>query len=148
MRKLSPYKDSSSSSDYLSRTPQYYLSRIEPHVLESFNSEQIQAITFALDQAIPKPSPKIVDLRFVVDLVLARFYIVLFVGKDRRKKVRKYTSKGISKVGNIIAAIILLIGLNLLVSGLIVLFAYLLKSAVGLDFLPGHISETLKKFIR
>jgi hypothetical protein len=148
LRQPSSYKDSSSASDYLSRTPQYYLERIKPHILESFNSEQIQAITFALDQAIPKPSPKIVDLRFVVDLVIARFYIVLFVGKDRRKKVRKYAPKGIAKIGNIIAAIILLIGLNLLVSGLIILFAYLFKSAVGLDFLPGHISETLKKFMR
>lgn len=137
-----------SSSDYLSRTPKYYLEKMEPHILGGFNPEQLQAITFALEQAIPKPSPKIVDLRFVVDLIFSRYYIVLFVGKDRRKKQRTYTSQGIAKVGNIIAAVILLIGINLIFSAFILLFAYLFKSAIGINFLPGHISETLKEIIK
>jgi hypothetical protein len=137
-----------SSSDYSSRTPSYYLEKIEPHILKSFNPEQLQAMASVLEQAIPKPSPKLVDLRFVVDLVFSRFYIVLFVGKDRRKRQRKYTTEGIAKVGNIIAAVILLIGINLVVSAFILLFAYLFKSAIGIDLLPGHISETLKKILR
>jgi hypothetical protein len=141
-------KERLSSSDYLSRTPKYYLEKIEPHILVGFNPEQLQAITFALEQAIPKPSPKIVDLRFAVDLIFSRFYVVLFVGKDRRRKQRKYTPKGISKIGNIFTAVILLIGINLVFSAFILLVAYLFKSAIGIDFFSGHISETLKKFIK
>lgn len=135
------------SSNYRSRTPSYYLDKIEPYILESFNPEQLEAITYMLNQAIPKPSPKIVDFRFVVDLVFSRFYIVLFVGKERRKKQRQYATEGIAKVGNAIAAAILLIGTNLVVSALILLFAYLIKSALGIDFFPGHISETVKKWL-
>lgn len=148
MNRASFRQEKVSSSDYSSRTPSDYLERIEPHILESFNPEQLQAIASVLEQAIPKPSPKIVDLRFVVDLVICRFYIVLFVGKDRRKRQRKYTTEGIAKVGNIIAAVILLIGLNLVVSAFILLLAYLFKSAIGIDLLPGHISETLKTILR
>ncbi|MBE9129270.1 MULTISPECIES: hypothetical protein [unclassified Coleofasciculus] len=140
-------KEQVNSSDYLSRTPSYYLQRVEPHVLSSFNSEQLEAIVSVLDQAIPKPSPKIVDLRFVVDLVLSRFYIVLFVGKDRRKKQRRYESNGMAKIGNVVAAVILLIAINLMLSALLMLFGYLLKSALGINLFPGHISETIQKVL-
>lgn len=135
------------SSDYLSRTPSYYLQRVEPQILSSFNSEQLEAIVSVLDQAIPKPSPKIVDLRFVVDLVFSRFYIVLFVGKDRRRKQRRYEPKGMAKLGNVVAAVMLLIAINLMLSALLMLFGYLLKSALGINLFPGHISETLQKVL-
>ena len=131
--------------NYRSRNPSYYLETIEPDILSSFNAEQIQAITYILNQAIPQPSPKIVDFRFAVDLFFSRFYLVLFVGKDRREKQRQYVTQGIARVGNAIAAVILLLGANLVISALIILFAYLLKSAIGLDFFPGHISDTVKK---
>lgn len=133
--------------NYRSRTPSYYLEKIEPYILASFKPEQIEAITSVLNQAIPKPSPKVVDFRFVVDLVFERFYIVLFVGKDLRRKQRQYAPDGIARVGNLIAAGILLIGTNLAISALILLFVYLLKSAVGINFFPGHISETLKEYL-
>lgn len=140
------YRQEQISNNYRSRTPSYYLEQIESNILASFTQEQLQVITSILTQAIPNPSPKIVDFRFNVDLVVSRFYIVLFVGKDRRKKQRRYVTEGIARVGNAIAAIILLIAANLVISALILLFAYLLKSAIGFDFFPGHISETLKKF--
>jgi hypothetical protein len=113
--------------------------------LASFNREQLQAITNILTQAIPQPSPKIVDFRFTIDLIFSRFYLVLFVGKDRRKRKRQYLPEGIAKIGNAIAVTLLLLGANLVISGIILLFAYLFKSAVGIDFFPGHISETVKE---
>ena len=71
--------------------------------------------------------------------------MVLFVGKDRRRKQRHQVTEGISRIGNAIAAVILLLAANLVISALIVLFAYLFKSAIGLNFFPGHISESFKK---
>jgi membrane-associated protease RseP (regulator of RpoE activity) len=135
------------SSEYRSRSPSYYLEKIDPEILASFQPEQIEAITSILKQAIPKPSPKIVDFRFTVDLIFSRFYLVLLVGKDFRKEQREYKSRGITKVGNIIAAIILLVATNLTISALILLIAYLFKSAIGIDFFPDHISGTLKKLL-
>lgn len=135
-----------SSSDYRSRTPSYYLEKIEPYILASFNPEQLEAVTFALSQAIPKPSPKVVDFKFVIDLVFQRFYVVLFVGKELRRKQRQHAPEGIARAGNVIAAAILLIGTNMVISALILLFVYLLKSAIGINFFPGHISETFRKY--
>jgi len=134
-----------SSSDYRLRTLSYYLEKIDPYILKSFNPEQLQAITDVLNKAIPKPSPKIVDFKFIVDLVFSRFYIVLIVGKDIRKTQRQYEVHRITKIGNLIAAAILLLGINLVITALILLFAYLFKSAIGINLFPGHIAETLKK---
>ena len=134
------------SDNYITRTPSYYLDKISPDILASFTNEQLRVITSILERAIPKPSPKIVDFRFTVDLIFSRFYVVLFVGKDRRRKQRHQVTEGISRIGNAIAAVILLLAANLVISALIVLFAYLFKSAIGLNFFPGHISESFKKF--
>lgn len=89
MKKASFHQETVNSSDYSSRTPSYYLEKIDSHILESFNPEQLQAITSAIEQAIPKPSPKLVDLRFSVDLVFFRFYIVIICGKGQTKKTKK-----------------------------------------------------------
>ena len=134
------------SDNYITRTPSYYLDKISPDILASFTNEQLRVITSILERAIPKPSPKIVDFRFTVDLIFSRFYVVLFVGKDRRRKQRHQVTQGISRIGNAIAAVILLLAANLVISALILLFAYLFKSAIGLNFFPGHISESFKKF--
>ena len=133
--------------NYRSRTPSYYLEKISPHIIASFNPEQLEAITFVLNQAIPKPSPKIVDFKFVIDLVFSLFYIVLFVGKDLRRKQRQYVPEGIARVGNLIAAATLLIVSNLVFSAFILLFAYLLKSAMDINLFPGHLQETVRGWL-
>lgn len=144
----SSFREQINSSSYRTRTPHYYLDRFHPEILSSFSSQQLDAITQVLGDAIPKPSPKIVDLRFVVDLIFSRFYIVLFVGKDRRKNKRAYNPSGVAKFGNAIAAIALLIGTNLVISALILLFAYLIKSAMSIELFPGeHISDTIQRWI-
>jgi len=99
------------------------------------------AVQQLLDRALTRaqPKPKLVDLRFVVDLFFARYYFVLFVGRDQRAKKRKTYGHKASQVGNYIAAIVLLICLNLLVSAMVLLMAYLLKSAAGIDLFPGHL---------
>ncbi|MBW4519685.1 MAG: hypothetical protein KME16_08295 [Scytolyngbya sp. HA4215-MV1] len=131
--------------DYTLRTADYYLSRIDTETLATFNSNQLSIMRGLLNEAIPKSSPKLVDLRFVVDLIIARFYVVLFVGKDRRKKPRKHEPEGIARIGNIIAAVFFLLGANLIISALIVLMVYLLKSAAGINLLPGHFPDLIKK---
>jgi hypothetical protein len=135
------------SVPYLNRTPDYYINKIRPQILASFNPEQITAIQDILEEAIPKHSPKIVDLRLTVDLIISRFYLVLLVGKERRRGQREYPVRGITRIGNLIAATLLLIAINLLISAFIFLFLYLIKSALGIDLFSGeHLSDQLKKF--
>jgi len=142
----SPHKSETIyQKNYRDRTVEDYLDTIEPEILQSFHPQQLHAVKQVLEAAIPKPSPKIVDLRFGVDLVISRFYVVLFVGKDRRRKRRKFISEKVSRVGNAIATILLLIGLNLLISALLFLSLYLVKSALGVDFFPNeHLGDKLR----
>jgi hypothetical protein len=134
------------ASPYTSRTPDDYLNRLALPIRESLTPEQLEAFHQLLSEAIPKPSAKLVDLRFVIDLVVSRFYVVLFVGQDRRAKQRKYIPRSLTKIGNTIAVLIILLGANLALSAFILLAGYLLKSAIGFDLLPGHFPNTVKHF--
>lgn len=131
---------------YSARRAEDYLQAIESEILESFDAKQLNAITQILNTAIPKPSPKIVDLRFGINLILFRFYIVLFVGKEQRRYQRRYVPEKVSRVGNVIASIILLVGLNLLISLFIFLSLYFVKSALGFDIFPHrHLGDVLRQ---
>lgn len=133
---------SSKSNNYRARrNVDDLISLFDPGIVQQFNNLQWKEIRRIIDLAIDKPSPKIVDLRFTVDLIFSRFYFTLFVGKDRRRQSRSQTTG--SRVGNFIAAICLLLALNLLVSSSVVIVAYLIKSALGIDLMPGHFADLL-----
>ncbi len=130
-------RENITSSSYRNRTPDDYLNQIDPDILSSFNSKQVAVIKTLLKTAIPKQSPKIVDLRLTIDLIFSRFYLVIFVGKERRRGQREYPVRKITRFGNIVAATLLLIGINLMISLFIFLVLYLIKSALKIDLFPG-----------
>jgi hypothetical protein len=136
---------SSRREDYSTRTADYFVERMDTTVRESFTPEQLAEVRTAVQAAMPQPSPKIVDLRVNIDLLISRFYIVLFVGKERRKNPRPYTASGFTAFANRIAAIILLVGLNLTISLFIFLVAYLIKSALGVNLFTSHLSDYLRR---
>lgn len=119
------------------------LQQLPEPILASLTPEQHAAVYSLLERSLPKPSPKIIDLRFVVDLLISRFYVVILVGKDRRTQQRRHVPAGVSRVGNLVAAIALLLSLNAFVSLGIFLLLYLLKSGVGIDIFPSHLSDFL-----
>ena len=94
-----------------------------------------------LPQDTPPQRPKLIDIRFAVDLVLTRFYIVLMVGKDRRDRRRTHSVQGLTKIGNMITAVLLLLGVNLAISAFLVLSFYLIKSMLGINLMSGHLAE-------
>lgn len=136
---------SSRREDYSTRTADYFVERMDTNVRESFTPEQLAEIRTAVQAAMPQPAPKIVDLRVNIDLLISRFYIVLFVGKERRKNPRPYSASGFTAFANRIAAIILLVGLNLTISLFIFLVAYLIKSALGVNLFTSHLSDYLRR---
>lgn len=138
---ISPQKLLADQPEYSERTADYYLQQIDADVHGSLTPEQLAAVRIALEPAMPRPSPKIVDLRVSVDLIISRFYIVLYVGKDRRKSERPNMASGFTVIANRIAVITLLVGLNLTISLFIFFIAYLIKSALGVNLLSGHLSD-------
>jgi hypothetical protein len=118
-----------------------------PHIDRENNAELTDESGDSMQVPIQDPPPqrpKLIDIRFAVDLVFTRFYIVLMVGKDRRDQRRTHSVQGLTKVGNMIAAVLLLLGVNLTISAFLVLSFYLIKSMLGINLTPGHLEEYFK----
>lgn len=130
---------------YNSRDANYYMYQIPSPTLDKLDDTDWERIKSVIDAAIPKPSPKIIDLRFVVDLIITRYFVVLLIGKDNRRQQRQYQVSTVTKLANIIAAILLIIAMSLLISAITILILYLIKSALGIDLFSGHITEVLFK---
>ncbi len=108
----------------------------------------LKEIERVLREATPQPLPKIIDLRFTLDLIVSKFYIVLLAGKDQRRSPRKHPiSNRVTRIGNTTAVIILLLAINLLISVVIIVAVYLLKTIIGIDLTSGgHFSDYIKEF--
>jgi hypothetical protein len=115
-----------------------YLAQIDPQVQASLDTKQWAELERIVSLAIPKPAPKLIDLRFEVDLLISRYFIVLMVGKDRRRIPRNAPVSKLTQFGNWVAAVLLLLGFNLALSTSVLMAAYLIKSALGINLLPGH----------
>jgi len=115
-----------------------YLAQVDPAVQDSFTPQQRAEVARLIELAIPKPSPKLIDLRFTIDLLIGRYFIVLIVGKDRRRAARNVPVSQLTQWGNWAAAVVLLLGFNLALSMSLFILAYLIKSALGIDLFPGH----------
>ncbi len=136
MTKNAPKPADDAPTHYRERTPEYYLERLDPALRSSFTAPQLEAVKQLLGESIPKPAAKLVDLRFWVGLLAYRFYVVLFIGKDYRRRERDEVAEPLARKGNAMIALLLLIGLNFLVSVLVLLIAFAIKYAVGYSLLP------------
>ncbi|WP_144052471.1 hypothetical protein [Pseudanabaena biceps] len=112
-------------------------------ILEKLDEEEKANLKSVINTAIPQPSPKLIDLRFAIDVIFTRYFVVLMIGKDRRKQQRSYEVNGITKFANVVAAILLIIAMSLLISTVTILILYLIKSALGIDLFKGHITNVL-----
>lgn len=121
---------------YLQRTPADYIEMLDAEVRSGFTQSQLAAVQQLLAEAIPRPAPKLIDLRFSIDLLAYRYYVVLYVGKDQRRQDRPELVEPTARKGNAIIALALIFGLNLLIGLVILLIAYAIKSAIGYSLLP------------
>lgn len=118
--------------------PDAYLAQLHPEIQAGLTPQQRADIERVIALAIPKPAPKLVDLRFTIDLMVSRYFVVLMVGKDRRRAQRDVPVSRLTQFGNWVVAVALLLGFNLALSTSILMLAYLVKSALGINLLPGH----------
>ena len=146
MNTRSSNDDVIADAKYREKTPDYYLDTLAPAIRSGFTGPQLEAITALLAAVIPAARPKLVDVRFSIDLLLSRFYIVLLVGKDSRRQRRLPLPESIVRIANLLAVMVLLVVLNLLISLFIFLLAYLVKSALGIDLFSGpHLVDILRE---
>ncbi len=128
-----------------SRSAITYLEAMTPETRASLSADQLAEIERVIGLALPQPAPKIIDLRMDIDLLVSRFFIVLFVGKDRRRSPRSQPIRPLTAALNWLTAMVLLLGVNLVISVSLFAFAYLVKSAVGINLTPGHLGDYLRQ---
>ncbi len=125
-----------------------YLERIPASVKQSWGTDQHQAVEEAFRLVMPKPSPKIVDLRITLNLLFSKFYIVLLMGKEKRSNKRKYVPQGFSRIGNWIAGFTILITINLAISLVIFMAMYYLKCSLGINiFEKDHLIDKVHQVL-
>ncbi|MEB3313559.1 MAG: hypothetical protein VKL98_05380 [Cyanobacteriota bacterium] len=141
----SPTRSQGERRPYQDRSAITYLEAMAPEVRASLSPDQLSEIERVIDLALPQPAPKIIDLRMDVDLLVSRFFIVLFVGKDRRRSRRQQPVKPLTAAINWLTAMVLLLGVNLVISVSLFAFAYLVKSAIGINLTPGHLGDYIRQ---
>ena len=111
-----------------------FFSRVPRHVATSFTDDQLLAIKAAFATEWRGRHP--VDLRLSVSLLFARYYVVLVAGPEKRsryRRTREYDDHPVTTAANIV----LLAALVLFLLSPVVGILYVLKSALGIDLLPG-----------
>lgn len=131
--------------NYSKRDANYYMHQIPEETLRKLNTEERENLKSVIHTAIPRSSPKLIDLRFEIDIIFTRYFVVLMIGKDIRKQQRQHQINGITKIANVVTAILLIVAMSLLISAVTILILYLIKSALGINLLPGHITNVLFK---
>ncbi|NCA71415.1 MAG: hypothetical protein EOM91_15240 [Sphingobacteriia bacterium] len=118
------------------RTPEQYLDALDPNLRASFSEAQLDAVKRLLESSIPRPAPKLVDLRLWLDLFASRYYLVLFIGRDRRRHARSDLVEPMARKGNLLVVLLVLLGLSLLVSLTVITLALLVKYSIHLSLFP------------
>lgn len=109
----------------------HLLSRMPPNAVNSFTEEQLSYLKVAL--AGRQWGQHSLDLRgtLAFPLISSRFYYVFLIGRNKRTLTRQE-----KKASAMLSSLVLLgIVSSLLMAGILSL--YLLKSAAGIDLLPG-----------
>lgn len=106
------------------------LSRLPADVKETFSEEQLEALKVAIGNREWKTHP--VDIRTTFGLFGKRYYMVFVAGRSRRKAGR--LQKMIFRKAEVMFISFLI--MFMVLAG--TFFLYLLKSALGLDFMSGE----------
>jgi hypothetical protein len=92
---------------------------------------------------------KLVNFHLDVNLLLGKFYLAVYIGKDRRTQKRKYIPRGVERIGNMIVALTLLVGFSTLLTIVVFLALYLIKSYIGINlFKDAHLINFIECAVR
>ena len=127
---LPQFKASESSS-------QYYYEQINSAVESSLSYEQKEEIKRILKQAVKVPSKKIVSTE-ITFWFFRRFYIVFYLGFDRRRNRRKFEGGAVAFSLHILLKIFIYILLWGATAVVVFFVVYYTKLVLGIDIYPEH----------
>lgn len=114
------------------------ISRIENSPCEKFSDAQLDALRQSLLKSRGRVSHAI-DIRLSLNLIVHRFYLVFFLGRDRRRAIRKTDEERRRRASLCFQALILLLLAVVLSAGFLIFSAvglYIIKSVLGIDLFP------------
>lgn len=111
-----------------------FFARIPREVAASFDDRQLLAIKQAFAER--HRGSHFVDLRVSLPLLLGRLYCVLIVGPERRARPRRRRERQAHPLATA-ANLTVLAGFGALLLAALAGLLYLLKSALGIDLVPG-----------
>ena len=112
----------------------HILKNIDKKTLDSLSPTQLSAIKEAI-RATQRSKRHPLDIRGVINLFFAKYYFVLFMGRDRRvstKEAEFDRRHDIALLGNIAFLFFMIVPFILL----ILIFLYVLKVFAGIDLIP------------
>ncbi len=121
----------------------YFFRRVDPGVLEGLTPRQRDAIADALRRSGPREHA--VDLRWTINLVFDRFYVVLLAGRDLRRRQREATNRARSDTKKVIRSLLLLAAFMLPALLVLGILLYGLKCLLGINLLENkHLMDLLQ----
>ena len=132
----------------IKRDAEYYFQNIDTDIRNSLTTKQEWEIKKALNNALGRPTRKIVDVRFTIPLIFSRFFFVLFIGRDLRRQKRTYDLPGEVRTANIIFGSFILACMISFAAVTLFMLLYLLKSAMGINIFPNFsLSKHIKQIL-
>ena len=114
----------------------HILKNIDKKTLDSLSPTQLSAIKEAI-RATQRSKRHPLDIRGVINLFFAKYYFVLFMGRDRRvstKEAEFDRRHDIALLGNIAFLFFMIVPFILIILGIL----YFLKIGLGIDLFPGQ----------
>lgn len=111
-----------------------FTEQMPPHIAATFSDEQLRGVVqaFGLRRWVRHK----LDIRFTLPILGRTWYFVILAGLDRRPRERNRTERlahPFATAGNLVFLFITFLLLLVTILGIL----YVLKSAVGLDLMPG-----------
>lgn len=128
----------SKASDFNS---QYYYEQINASIESSLSYEQKEEVKRILKQAVKVPSKKIVSTE-ITFWFFKRFYIVFYLGFDRRKRRRKFEGGAVGFSLHILTKLFIYFVLWGATAVVLFFVVYYTKIVLGIDIYPEkHLPE-------
>lgn len=127
--------------EYHLRDTDYYMKGISDNILDKLNDEEQEELRSVIYSAIPHSSPKLIDLRFTINLLFRSYFFVVLVGRDRYKKTLKSRTEHVKhsnlfmRIVDRIMAVLLITVIIVLASSFVLLIVYLIASTLGIKLL-------------
>lgn len=121
----------------------YFFQRLDPQVTQALTPHQRDAIADALRQSGPRQH--FVDLRWTLNLLFGRFYVVILAGRDLRRRQTESAQRARSDTRRVIQSLLILLAFAIPALLVLSLMLYGVKCMLGINIFE---SKHLLDFLR